>query len=367
LYESATATASITINKALAPVVTTETITAIAYTGSTALLTPTFRVTGILARDISQILPLADVSTTSAINAIAANSYSAIASYRYFATLPTSYDSTTAPSLGGTYSVTPQTLTLLNGVDLGNYETPTYVATDLVISPIAQSPIKIQLAYMDTITVPYDVTITGGSSSVAPVLSIVSGGSAQGCSVDTAISAMRLKTTSPGTCVIQVTKPADRNYLISISDTQTIQVLNFVVNIMQLFDNPTGIAINQEVPFVTGAIACTVNCQPTITGITDVNGTPMTTLVAGTAFRIVGTNFNTATNVLFTATLNGTRRSAISADSFQIDSDTQITVMPPAIFVPNGTDSVSNIVVRIVVVASGGSSFPNSTIIAISL
>ena len=367
LYESATATTSITVNKALAPVVTTETITAIAYTGSTALLTPTFRVTGILARDISQILPLADVSTTSAINAIAANSYSAIASYRYFATLPTSYDSTTAPSLGGTYSVTPQTLTLLNGVDLGNYETPTYVATDLVISPIAQSPIKIQLAYMDTITVPYDVTITGGSSSVAPVLSIVSGGSAQGCSVDTAISAMRLKTTSPGTCVIQVTKPADRNYLISISDTQTIQVLNFVVNIMQLFDNPTGIAINQEVPFVTGAIACTVNCQPTITGITDVNGTPMTTLVAGTAFRIVGTNFNTATNVLFTATLNGTRRSAISADSFQIDSDTQITVMPPAIFVPNGTDSVSNIVVRIVVVASGGSSFPNSTIIAISL
>jgi hypothetical protein len=93
----------------------------------------------------------------------------------------------------------------------------------------------------------------------------------------------------------------------------------------------------------------------------------MTTMIVGTPFRIVGTNFNTATGVFFTATIGGSRRSAVPADSFQIDDDTHITVMPPASFVPNTGETVSNITVRIYVVASGGQNFPNTSIIAISL
>jgi hypothetical protein len=367
LYESATATASITINKATAPVVTTDSITAVSYTGVTAIVSPTYKVTGILARDISQILPLADVSTTSAINSIAANTYSSVASYRYFATNPTPYDSSTAPSLGGTYAVTAQNLSLLSGVDISNYETPTYVSSNLVILPIAQAPLKIQLSYLESVTVPFDVSTTGGSSSGARTLTILPGGTADGCAVDSGISLMRLKTSTAGTCIIKVTQAADRNYLVVESDSQTVNILNFVVNILQLFDRPTGIVINHDVPFVKGPDVCTSNCQPTVTQITDANGVDITTMTVGTPFRIIGTNFTTATGVFFTAIIGGSRKSAVPADSFQIDSDTQITVMPPVTFVPNAGETVSNITVRIYVVASGGQNFPNTSIIAISL
>jgi hypothetical protein len=359
LYESATATSAVTVNKASSPIVSTESITAISYTGSVAIVAPTYRVTGIAAKDISQILPSANVSTVAAINEIPAAQYSTVASFQYYATLPTNYDSTTAPTLGGTYSVKPQGFALLGGLDLGNYETPTYLASNLVINPIAQSSVKIQLAYMDTITVPYDVPITGGSSSAAPILSILTGGTAQGCAVDTAVSSMRLKTTTPGTCVIQVTKPADRNYLIAISDTQTIQVLNFVVNVVQLFENPTGISINPVVPFTKGADSCSVNCQPTITDIQDTNGVSITTLRVGQTIWILGTNFNTATAVYFKRNL--------SADGFQIDSDTKIIATIPSAIQPNPGESSSSLTISISVVASGGRSFPNSQIVTVTL
>jgi hypothetical protein len=143
--------------------------------------------------------------------------------------------------------------------------------------------------------------------------------------------------------------------------------LNFVVNILQLFDNPTGIVINYEVPYVKGPDVCTSNCQPTITQITDASGNEITTITVGTPFRIIGTNFTTATGVFFTAVIGGSRKSAVPGDSFQIDSDTQITVMPPASFVPNAGETVSNITVRIYVMASGGQNFPNTSITAISL
>jgi hypothetical protein len=367
LYESATATASITINKATAPVVSTDSITAVSYTGITAIVTPTYKVSGILARDISQILPLADVSSTAAISAIAANTYTAAASYRYFATNPTSYDSTTAPTLGGTYAVSGQSLTLLGGLDIGNYETPTYVSSNLVIQPIAQAPLRIQLSYLESVTVPFDVSTTGGSSSGARTLAILTGGTATGCAVDSGVSLMRLKTTTAGTCIIQVTQAADRNYLVAVSDSQTVNILNFIVNILQLFNNPTGIVINRDVPFIKGAEVCTVNCQPTVTQITDVTGADITTMTVGTPFRIIGTNFTTASGVFFTAVIGGSRRTAVPADSFQIDSDTQITVMPPTTFGPNAGETVSSITVRIYVVASGGQNFPNTSIIAISL
>ena len=312
-----------------------------------------------MARDILQILPGADVTSVSAINLIAATSYSNIASFRYSATTPTLYDSTTAPSLGGTYAVLPQALTLRGWLDIGNYETPLYFSSNLVINPIAQSAVKIQLAYMDTITVPYDVPITGGSSSAAPILSILTGGTAQGCAVDTGISSMRLKTTSAGTCIIQVTKPADRNYLLAISESQTIQVLNFVVNVVQLFENPTGITINSEVPITKGADSCTLNCQPTITDIQDTNGTSITSLRAGQTIWIIGTNFNTATAVYF--------KRNVPADGFQVESDTKIIATIPSAIQPNPGESSSPLTISISVVASGGRSFPNSQIVTVTL
>jgi hypothetical protein len=349
LYESATASAAITINKALAPVVTTETITAVSYTGNAAIVVPTYRVTGILARDILQVLPTADVSDISLINP---STYSAIATYKYFATTPTSYDSTTAPTLGGTYSVTPQTLTLLSGVDIGNYETPTYVSSNLVILPIAQSVLRILLSAQESITVPYEVTISGGSSTGLLTLAIVPGGSASGCS----ISVLNLRTSSPGTCVLQATKGADRNYLQALSETATVTILNFVSNINWdgAFNGGTGITIASSTPIITGPDSCSVDCVPEITDIQDASGNSTNVLTVGAPLRIIGVDLNGTLYVYFTARINGSRLSNVPAESFQIDSSTQLTVMPPTNFIPNNGENSSNIAVRIIVVTSGG-------------
>jgi hypothetical protein len=358
LYESATASAAMTINKALAPIVTTETITAVSYTGNTAIVTPTYRVSGVLARDILQILPTADVSNISIIDP---TTYSRVASYRYFATVPTSYDSTTAPTLGGTYSVTPQTLTLLSGVDISNYETPTYVSSNLVINPIAQAALRILLSAQESVTVPYDITFSGGSSTGSLSVVIVSGGSATGCS----ISALRLSTNSAGTCILRATKAADRNYLEVISDTATVTILNFVAytDWNAIFNSGSGITIKSEVPYIAGPTTCTSGCIPVVTDIRTSSGVSTTTLTAATPIQIIGSDLNTTTFVYFTARINGVRLSSVSADSVQIDSDTQLTVMPPASFVPNPGENTSNIAVRIVVVTPGGQTASNQIII----
>jgi hypothetical protein len=361
LYESATATASVTVNKALAPVVTTETVTAVSYTGSVAVVSPTYRVSGILARDILQMIPTADVSD---IPAIPANNYTSATGYKYFATSPTSYDSTTAPTDGGTYQVFARGLSLLSGVDISNYETPTYVSADLVINPIAQAPLRILLSAQESVTVPYDITISGGSSAGALSVVVISGGTSTGCSV----TGLRLTTSQAGTCVLQATKASDRNYLQVLSDTATVVILNFVSSFSwDTVFSGTGISIASEIPIVRGPETCSVDCMPTVTDIRNLSGSSITTLTVGTPIKIIGTNFNTTTTVYFSGRIGGVRLSSVSADSFQVDDDNTLTVMPPANFVPNAGENASNITVRIVVLASGGSSFPNQQITIISL
>jgi hypothetical protein len=349
LYESATATSSVTVNKALAPIVTTETVTAVSYTGSVALVSPTYRVSGILPRDILQIIPTADVSD---IPAIPANTYTEATGYRYYATSPTSYDSTTAPTDGGTYQVFARGLSLLSGLDISNYETPTYVSADLVINPIAQSPLRILLSAQESITVPYDISISGGSSTGALSAVVVSGGTSTGCSV----TGLRLTTTQAGTCVLRATKAADRNYLQVLSETATVVILNFVSSFSwDTVFSGTGITITSEVPVVTGPETCSADCVPQITDVQDLSGNSTVTLTVGAPLRIVGVDLNTTERVLFTARINGARLSSVPADSFQIDSPTQLTVMPPANFVPNAGENSSTITVRILVMSPGGS------------
>jgi uncharacterized repeat protein (TIGR02543 family) len=354
LYESATATASLTINKALAPIVSIETITALSYTGLTSLVSPTYRVTGILDRDILQILPAANLSDVAAISA---TSYSAVSSFKYSAPSPNSYDSTTAPTDGGTYQVTAQGLTLLSGVDLSNYENPNYVSSNLVINPIAQAPLRILLSAQESITVPYDITFAGGSSTRSITAIVVSGTSGIGCSV----SGLRLTTSAAGTCVLQARKAADRNYLEVISDTATVTILNFVSNIdwNAVFNSGSGITITSQVPFTAGPITCEQDCQPTITDIQDTSGTSITSLRVGQTIWIIGTNFNTATEVYF--------RRSIPANGYQIDSDTKIVATIPSSIAPNPSESISTMTISISVVASGGRSFPNTQIVTVTL
>lgn len=341
LYESATATSSITINKATAPIVTTDSITSVSYTGSTAIVSPTYSVTGILARDIAQILPLADVSTTAAINVIAAGSYSTVAGYMYSGSgSGWNYaETTTVPSLGGTYATTPYGISLLNGVDIANYDTPTYRSSNLVILPIAQAILKIAIAIQESITVPYDVVVEGGTSTGVLSLQIVSGGTASGCSV----SSLRLTSTTAGTCKLTATRAADRNYLAVTSDTVTVSILNFVQNIVDIFNGASGITINHEVPLTVGPVVCSTNCVPTITAIYDQLTSSTTAITRGMTIIIQGTNFNTTTEVVFQ------RRFSAGVGSFQINSDTELAVAVPM--------TLRNVTpVEIWVVASGGDS-----------
>jgi hypothetical protein len=260
--------------------------------------------------------------------------------------------------------VTPQTLTLLSGVEISNYETPTYVSQNLVINPIAQTTFRILLSAQESITVPYDITFTGGSSSGSISAAIISGGTATDCS----ISALRLSTSSAGTCILQATKAADRNYLEAISETATVTILNFVSNIdwNTLFNSGSGIKVASEITITTGPTTCTSGCIPVITDIRSLADVSITTLTANTPIRIIGSDLSTTTFVYFTARINGVRLSSVNADSFQIDSDNQITVMPPVSFEPNTGQNSSNIAVRIVVVTPGGQT-ANSQIVIISL
>jgi hypothetical protein len=221
-----------------------------------------------------------------------------------------------------------------------------------VINPIVQTALRILLSAQESITVPYDITFTGGSSTGSITASIVSGGSATGCS----ISGLRLSTSTAGTCILQATKAADRNYLEVISETATVTILNFVSNIdwNALFNSGSGITISSEVPFIAGPITCSSGCIPVITDIRTSGGVSTSTLTANTPIQIIGSDLSTTTFVYFTARINGVRLSGVSADSVQIDSDDQLTVMPPASFVPNSGENSSNISVRIVVVTPGG-------------
>jgi hypothetical protein len=348
-YSKATAYKAITIRRAEAPVVTTETITAVSYTGSTAIVSPTYSVKGIATRDILTILPTADVND---LGSIPASSYSSVSSYKYVALSPHTYDSSTAPFEGGTYAVSAQGFTLLSGVTMSNYESPTYVSSNLVINPIEQAPLRILLSAQESITVPYDISISGGSSTGAVSALVVSGGSSTGCTV----TGLRLSTSQPGSCVLMATKAADRNYLQVLSETATVVILNFVSSFSwDTVFSGTGITITSEVPVITGPETCSADCVPQITDVQDLSGNSTVTLTVGAPLRIVGVDLNTTERVLFTARINGARLSSVPADSFQIDSPTQLTVMPPANFVPNAGENSSTITVRILVMSPGGS------------
>jgi hypothetical protein len=128
----------------------------------------------------------------------------------------TSLSTTTKPTDAGTYSITPDGLTLTQG-NLSNYESIQYRASTVTINRISQTSMQVptyNLIYPDTMT----VEVRGGNGTGASVFSVQSGGSATGCTFDY----RKLFTTSAGTCSIQIVKAGDRNYL---PETATASIL----------------------------------------------------------------------------------------------------------------------------------------------
>jgi hypothetical protein len=321
-YLGETSTAlSITTAKADGPEVRVGETIPVAYTGSTAVITPTFTVTGLKLTDAA----------------------SPAITFTFTNVGDTNYSSTTAPTLGGTYRITPSVLALTTGL-LSNYNSPVYVFAEFIIEAIDQPELVLTNLTGD-LTFPVTLRTTGGHPSTPAVTYTAINGTATNCRISYGVlsnsgglNVWHLQADSAGSCSVIATKPADRNYRIVISDTSTVTVLEFKVFVPFVPENQnTGVTITPTVPLTKGPIACTSGCVPRILSL------DVYTRYAGEILVITGTNFTGTTQVIFNV--------FTPATNFSVDSDTQITVQ-----VPDGLPAGE---IGIQVVAPGGTSARN--------
>jgi hypothetical protein len=323
-YLGETSTAlSITAAKADGLIVTAETMTAAAYTGSTIVISPTFTVFG---------LKFTDTAGTSL-------------TFTYTNLNYTAYSSTTPPTQGGLYRITPSGLSLTVG-SLLNYNSPIYRSSDWEIEQIDQPQLVLPDVTGD-FTFPVRLVAIGGAPTTPAVTFEAVAGTATNCRVvfgpiagSGGVSVWSLQADSAGTCSAIATKPADRNYRVVTSETSTVKVLQFIrfVYVPEVISNPsTGVAIIPTVPLTKGPDVCTSGCVPTITLVSPFTG------YVGDIIVLTGTNFTGTTKVIFNV--------FTEASNFTVDSDTQITVQIPT-GLPAGETGIE-------VVAAGGTSSRN--------
>ena len=295
---------TMTIAKANAPMITIDTVTAVDYSpGNRAAIFPTYSFSGFKGTDAASSLTL---------------TYSFVSNpFESF-----SYSDTRTPIDAGTYRITPSVIVMSSGL-LSNYETPNYsaAAINFTINRIAQDPVSID-GVNGEVNVPFTLVYRGGNNPTAtPTFTKVSGAA---CTVlDNGLNA-----TAAGACVVTVTVPGNRNYLAITSETITVRVRNFVLVPVFIFGNgTTGITIASNTPLTVGETACTTGCVPTLTAISPYDG------AEGDVITLTGTNFTGALRVIFNVFTN--------AITFNVDSDTQISVqIPGGLTVGDGTIEV---------------------------
>jgi hypothetical protein len=324
-YLAATSnTLSLTAALADAPVVTTAPIDPVSYNRGNAIsVAPRITVTGLKRND-------------------SANS----ATFTYaFLTSPAgsfSYSSTSVPTEGGIYSVTPSALTLSVG-SLANYQTPSYVASNLEVEQIDQPELVI-LNLTGEVTFPIKLFTSGGATAITNVVYVVTTSTATNCRavygpiIVGGESIWTLQADSAGSCSVRAGKLQTRNYRTVISDTATVNVLLFVKasSLQSAISNfSTGVTISSGTTLSKGSSSCTSNCVPSITSISAYTG------YVGDMLVLTGTNFTGATKVIFNVFTN-----ASNFSNDPVTPDTQITVQVPVGLTPGE--------VGIEVVALGG-------------
>jgi hypothetical protein len=207
---------------------------------------------------------------------------------------------TTPPTNAGTYTVTPSNLTLTSGISTSNYTFINYLLSDFTINKARQDTLTItsKLAPYNGGTSTMKLTTAGGSDTGTVTYTIVSGGTATGCSISSNVLSYR----SAGTCRLTATKATTLNYLISYSETVTITLSAFVSNQQtqtQLY--PTMLPINGA-----NSLETTTVTIPAVTSVTSTG--------AG-SYTIVGTGFTGASSVL----IGGTPVTIASSDSTTIN------------------------------------------------
>ena len=326
-YLAATSnTLSLTAALADAPVVTTVPIDPVSYNGGNAIsVTPRITVSGLKRSDTAN-----SATFTYAFQSSPAGSFS--------------YSSTSVPTEGGIYSVTPSALTLSVG-SLSNYQTPSYVASDLEIEQIDQPELVI-LNLTGEVTFPIKLFTSGGATAITNVVYVVTASTATNCRavygpiIAGGESIWTLQADSAGSCSVRAGKLQTRNYRTVISETATVTVLLFVKaeTLQSAISNfSTGVTISSGTTLTKGSSSCSSNCVPAITSISAYTG------YVGDMLVLTGTNFTGATKVIFNVFTN-----ASNFSNDPVTPDTQITVQVPAGLIPGE--------VGIEVVAPGGTS-----------
>ncbi|CAN2227021.1 hypothetical protein MCEMRE185_01362 [Candidatus Nanopelagicaceae bacterium] len=320
-------TLSIATALADAPVVTTNPLDPVSYNyGNAISISPSFTVTGLKRADAAS-----SVTFTYDFVASPAGTFS--------------YSSTTVPTEGGIYSVTPSALILSAG-SLGNYQSPSYLARDIEIEQIDQPELVIT-NLTGELTFPIKLITTGGAQSISSVIYLVTASTATNCRVvfgpivAGGPELWSLQADSAGSCSVRAGKLQTRNYRTVISDTATVNVLEFTdfVRVPSPISNfSTGVTISSSIPITRGEISCTSNCTPTISSASPDAG------YVGDMIVLSGTNFAGVTKVTFNTFIDATTFSNDPSDP-----DTRITVQVPA--------GVSVGEVGIEVVTPGGISF----------
>ena len=203
---------------------------------------------------------------------------------------------TTPPTNAGTYTVTPSNLTLTSGILTSNYASINYLSSDFTINKASQDALTItsNLASYNGGISTMKLTTAGGSDTGTVTYTVVSGGSASGCSVSTNV----LSFSSVGTCRLTATKAATLNYLIAYSDTVTITLSAFVSSQqVQTQSVPTQLPISGanslETTTVTAALLTITNVVTISSGSYTVTGTGFTNV---SIVRIGGTDLVLNTN-----------------------------------------------------------------------
>ena len=322
---ASSATLVITISKADAPIFTVTPIRSLQFSGEAPASPTVTQVQGLVNGD--QLL-----------------SYS----FTYSGTRArgTSHTGADRPTRGGTYMATLSSVFLSGSVAITtNYNTPIYPSVPFQIFRVEQPEFSIltDVAFVGT-SLPLSFSVSS-PSEVTSTYEIVSGGSASGCSIENG----SISASSAGTCLVRTTRPADDNYEAKASPIKTITFRELERPLATSQAAPSAqetitIGIRGGTGLNRGETTCTTGCVPTITSISPGSLAPLSLLT------ITGTNFNTATEIIFNRRYRTT--------TFQINSDTEIVVQIPA-GLPAGAGSLS-------VVASGGTSFRFSEVIITS-
>jgi hypothetical protein len=215
-------------------------------------------------------------------------------------------------------------------------------AVTLTVNKAAQAALSFTIN-VSSKTSPYSQAITmtpsGGSGDGATTYAIVSGGSATNCALANNTASNTITAATSGTCLIQATKAADTNYLVTTSSNVTF---TFNKANQATLSAPILSATSKSFPYSqsplsvlsatggsgTGGLSITSVADGTATGCSW-NGTTLSASTSGTCTltitRAGDDNFN-ATTATATFTFNKASQSALSITSTSVNYNSTLTL-----------------------------------------